>query len=150
MSDLVVRTTVVRAEKVILRLRGIKERGLDLTVPFKESALYMLGSVNKNFRGGGRPRRGEPLSPAYLKRKVGQGYSSTPLTRTGHLLRSITRKVQRNRFTLGSAVEYAAVHQFGGGNNIPARPYLVFQKDDLKAIEGRVIKFINGRSLTGG
>lgn len=150
MSNLVVKTTAVGLDKTILRLKGIKERGLDLTVPFKEASLYMLGSVNRNFRGGGRPRRWKSLSPAYLKRKLAQGYSPIPLTKTGHLLRSITRRAERKRFTLGTAVEYAAVHQFGGGNNIPARPYLVFQKEDLKAIEGRVIKFINGRSLTNG
>ena len=141
MAGALVRTEIIGAEKVILRLRGSAARMKDLTVPMKEGALVMLGSVNTNFRSGGRPKW-RPLSPAYRKRKVAQGYSSTPLTRTGHMLRSVTRRAARTRFTLGSAVEYAAVHQFGGGNNIPARPYLVFQKRDLKVIEDLVTRYI--------
>ena len=141
MSTSLVKTQVIGAEKVILNLRGTAARMKDLTVPMKEGALVMLGSINLNFRSGGRPKW-KPLSPAYKKRKLAQGYSSIPLTKTGHMLRSITRKATKNRFTMGSAVEYAPVHQFGGGNNIPARPFLKFQTRDLKAIEGIVKKYI--------
>lgn len=32
--------------------------------------------------------------------------------------------VENNNLVVGNKKEYAAVHEFGGGNNIPKRPYL--------------------------
>lgn len=47
-----------------------------------------------------------------------------PRRRTGTLLRSLTQRDDGDGVIAGAASEYAAVHEFGGGNNIPARPYI--------------------------
>lgn len=58
---------------------------------------------------------------------------------------------------VGSNVEYAAIHQFGGGEQpagtgragIPARPYLGLSDDDAAQLEGIVADWID-RKLRGG
>ncbi len=53
-----------------------------------------------------------------------------PLYDTGNLLRSIKSVVEDDEAIVGSTVEYAAIHEFGGNAgrgrrvHIPARPYL--------------------------
>lgn len=43
---------------------------------------------------------------------------------TGALARSITAAVEGQAVNVGSPLAYAAVTEYGGGNNIPAQPYL--------------------------
>ena len=135
---------VIGAQKVQALIEGHRKRLGDLTVSMKQGSVYMLGSIQRNFRQGGRPRPWRPLSFGYLVRKTRAGYSPIPLTRTGQLQRSITRKFSRHMFKLGTSVPYAAVHQFGGGNGIPKRPYLLFQREDLKRVNRLVLGYIHG------
>lgn len=86
-------------------------------------------TISKEAFGAGRPNRPDywpALSPNYQKRI---GYFGPPtLIRTGFLKESIQiGYVQPTSVTVESEVPYAAVHQFGGGNNIPARPYFPVQ-----------------------
>lgn len=136
--------------EVIIKLRGARARMEDLTPAMKQGAVMMLRSVDQNFRQSGRPIPWKPLKFATLKRKLRQGYSPLPLTRTGALRRSITQKTFRQKFQLGTSIKYGAVHQFGGGNNIPARPYLVFQRQDVKRINKLVLEYIAGGKVRLG
>lgn len=69
-----------------------------------------------------RPSPWPPLSPKYQKRI--NYYGPPTLQQTGKLMNSIQiGYVQPTSVTVETQVDYAAVHQFGGGNNIPARPY---------------------------
>ena len=87
----------------------------------------------RSFEAPGQSPFGEmwqALSPATLKKKKG----SLKLVESGHLQRSIRTSTKLGKVekavSIGSNLEYAAIHQFGGqaGRNrkvtIPARPYL--------------------------
>jgi phage gpG-like protein len=58
---------------------------------------------------------------------------------------SLTSEVQGGAWStlVGTAKEYAAVHQFGWPKkNIPARAYLGISQDDVKVIEAAVATFL--------
>lgn len=138
--------------KVRAKLEGNISRSTDLTVPMKQGALLMMGSINENFMTGGRPQHWRALAPKTLKRKIRQGLSPVPLTgRTGILRSSIASSVTQTGFKLGTSLVYARIHQRGGqaGRNhattIPARPYLVFQDEDIQEINKLVVNYIKGK-----
>lgn len=80
--------------------------------------------TKNNFGTSGidRPKQWRALSVKYQERIM---YFGPPkLVLTGQLRNSIQiGYVQSNSVTVESSIDYASVHQFGGGNNIPARPY---------------------------
>jgi phage gpG-like protein len=74
-----------------------------------------------------------------------------PLTgETGALSEQIHYRVTGNRLVVGSSMEYAAMHQFGGSRSdfpnlwgdIPARPFLGISGDDKKQIEVTVSEYL--------
>ena len=134
-------------------LSGFKEKGRDLTVPFKRGSQVMLASISRNFRSGGRPTPWKPLSFKYFTRKISQGYSPIPLTRTGRLQASVTGLAETKRLRMGTSIVYGRIHQFGGlagkkrSARIPARPYLIFQKQDLRDIERLIVEHLTGGKI---
>lgn len=52
-----------------------------------------------------------------------RGRSRAPV-RTGRLAASLSSSTNDTEATIGSSIAYAAVTEYGGGNNIPAQPYL--------------------------
>lgn len=150
MGNLVVTIKVNGVQSVSAKLSGTVDRSRDLTPAMKQSAVLMMGSINANFGAGGRPMPWTPLSPSYAIRKARQGYSDTPLIKGGALRASITPKSSSNAFKLGTSIVYGRIHQKGGkaGRNhaasIPARPYLVFQEEDLRQINQVVLNHIKG------
>jgi HK97 gp10 family phage protein len=56
---------------------------------------------------------------------------------SGALARSVKAQVEGNEVTVGSDLTYAAVTEYGGGNNIPAQPYM---GPALEASEGLVLQ----------
>ena len=152
-------TVAVRVDglsEVIRKLKESETRMKDLTKPLRKGSLLMLRSINLNFKRGGRPKLWKSLSRSTRLSKIKQGYSLLPLTKTGALRRSITTKVFRNRFTVGTSIPYSAIHQLGGkaGRNksvkIPARPYLIFQKIDIENINQLVSDYIIGEGSGNG
>lgn len=129
-------------------------RGVDLSVPAKQAAHYMHESVIRNFEEEGRPQKWKPWTPKYAawRRRIGKprpilflaARVSTPRSRTrkqrvyaGLLKRSITvRGEQVGPFItlLSTSTPYAAAHQFGT-ERLPARPFFVFQEEDVPQIE---------------
>lgn len=112
---------------------------LDLSEGMKEAAQYMMESVYKNFTAGGRP------SGWAAKKDGSQSY----LIKTGALLSSIEPTSDKTSFRVWTSKEkvpYCFVHQFGyAARNIPARPYMVFQKEDKEYIvnlfKDHIVKF---------
>jgi len=159
----------VRAEEAAARLRGVESRGENLTQVLRAFGQYMLGSVERNFAAGGRPTAWEPLKIIskvdwHTRRKSFWGKTSMtargqaawegrkPLTDTGRLRRSIqVAEVTPRSVVIGTSVIYAAIHQFGGmagrGRKvlIPARPYLVFQDEDIQRADEMIAAYIMGR-----
>ena len=79
--------------------------------------------VRGNFgrEGVDRPAVWPPLSPAYA-RKVNRTYAT--LYVSGALFDAVKVDAAAGRVSASNAdVPYATVHQTGGGNNIPPRPY---------------------------
>jgi len=131
--------------------------------PIKDSAWYMINSVHMNFTREGRPKKWAPWGFAY--RKLVRERINYPLIilqlagRLGNrvfalqLKRSISRgkglKIKRNGFFLGTNVSYASILQKGGyvgpGRRfrIPARPFLMFQRQDITIIRKMFQKHVN-------
>jgi phage gpG-like protein len=88
-------------------------------------------SILSNFGRVGlyRPSVWPPLSPDYARR-VRRPYAT--LLVTGRLRDSIRFEVTGTTVVAevrDEDVPYASVHQYGGGNNIPARPYFPIDRD---------------------
>lgn len=149
MSEYSVKVTATGFPQVKKMLTEARKRMSDLTVPLKQGGNLMLRSLGQNFKAGGRPIMWKGLKPATVKFKASHGYSSLPLTRSGALQRSVTFVVRgKNRLAIGTSIPYGATHQFGDPKrNIPKRPYLVFQREDLKNIERLIVAHITGRSI---
>ena len=107
----------------------------------------------RSFEAPGQSPFGEAwqaLSPATLARKKG----SLKLVESGHLKRSIQSHSDLNKkaVSVGSNLEYAAIHQFGGqaGRShkvtIPARPFLPINNDDKlsPALERHIESILKG------
>ena len=113
--------------------RDIDRLSRELSAGMRRQMMAEIGRefvniTKQNFgvNGPHRPAYWPSLKPSYQKRIK---YSGPPqlLGRGGRdsTLRDSIQigYVTDNSVTVETNVEYAAVHQFGGGNNIPARPY---------------------------
>lgn len=117
-------------------------RSKNLAAPLTKGGNVMLRSVDNNFASGGRPRIWAPLKAATVRRKARKGQFLTLVGDTGKLRSEISFDVDGNSLKVGTNIPYGRVHQLGGGNNIPARPYLVFQKRDIDQINRLVMQHI--------
>jgi len=163
----------VLAADVLARLQGMEERGGNLSGVFRNFGEYMKGSIDKNFAAGGRPVKWQPLkilsllSWSYGFKKGGTHRTKKggptkagraalagrlPLTASGVLRRSIHYAAESRAITIAAGPsDYAAIHQFGGKAGrgrkvtIPARPYLMFQDEDVNYLEMTLVNYI----LTG-
>lgn len=111
------------------RLRQLGLRLADATAPLEAAGRRMLSSVAQNFAERGRPEGWAPLSERTVRAK-GAG---VPLVRTGALMGSVAFNAGPDRMDVSADVPYAAMQQ-QGGHGIPARPFLVFQTEDVEGI----------------
>lgn len=118
--------------KFDLRQKGKINIKTDLTPVMKQIAQIMKRSVQLNFERGGRPN-------AWLPLKRGSG---TPLMGQGTLYRTIRSDSDKNSALVasGAGLPYWRIHHKGGmagrGHkaSIPARPYMVLQREDIVKI----------------
>jgi len=153
-------TIPTRALRNIQRRFGSVANLRWLKRPIRDSYYFMLHSVEKNFRSEGRPHRWREWSPAYKERvrdKIGPphqilqlsgkidaknaGGTSERRTFALKLKRSVqVGKVVRRGWIIGTNVVYARLQQKGGTvgkygqAQVPARPFLVFQLQDIVII----------------
>jgi len=118
----------------------------DMKAMFEQAAQYMLGSVRQNFVEGGRPVTWDALKDG----------SQSFLFQTGALLQSIKEEAGFDFAEVAAGqLPYAWIHQAGGlaGRNhsalIPARPYMLFQDEDVdeltKVFGENIIKLIDAK-----
>jgi phage virion morphogenesis protein len=161
----------VEDQKVKDLLKGMQDRGENLTPVMKLIGETVRRSVEKNFDEEGRP-------PWRLSRRALYTDDKT-LTHTGRLRKSITYAAFNDRVEIGTNVRYAAVHQFGYSGtvsvgqhtrkvktrdikegkktiakgigvvrshqrkmNIPARPFLMVQDEDWQEIRDAILDYI--------
>ena len=116
-------------------IRRIAVKQSDLTPVTREIAAKLLDIVEENFASGGRP----PWKPSKRAEKEG----GKTLIVSAILKNSISPKHDAKSAEVGTNIQYAAIHQFGGKAGrgkkvtIPARPFLNLpeeEKDDLRDI----------------
>jgi len=153
---------------VLDKIKGVEQAARNTKRAMNLIGDYMVKSVRQNFLQGGRPDKWTPLSPVTLALKLGKskGKARAKKAKTnkvliglgmrGGLMGSIHYKATDNEVVIGpDSKPYAAIHQFGGmaGRNrkvkIPARPYLVLQKDDMEKI-ARIIEGEIARAIVKG
>jgi phage virion morphogenesis protein len=94
----------------------------------RELAALMHDAVEENFAQEGRP----PW--------LGIKRDGRILQKSGHLARSITEYSDNDTAVVGTNVEYAAIHQFGG----KTRPHEIRPRNkQALAFNGRVVKKVN-------
>lgn len=80
-----------------------------------------------------------PLADSTMIERALLGYSASEvLQRSGSLKRSVQTQTGSDFVEVGSSIEYALTHQFGGeahGAIIPARPYVGAHQEDLASFE---------------
>lgn len=123
-------------------------------LPLRRMQTIGYRSVLRNFQEQGRPDKWPPLKAGegtFGKRdKQGRFLAKTganrraggrPLQDTGALKKSVMPLgLGRFNFVVRTRLPYAPFHQFGtkrrdGGVHIPARPFMLWQDVDIKAIE---------------
>jgi len=121
-------------------LDGLLDR-MDNPRPFYQAAGDLLvGSVGENFRREGAPdgTAWTPLRPATIKARQRRGRSALAILReTGILAGSIFHEVADDGVRIGSPVKYAAIHQFGGTIDMPARSGKIYRTQNKDGSIGR-------------
>lgn len=121
-----------------------KVRMRDFMAPLTKGGNVMLRSIDMNFKTAGRPKPWKRLAKSTILFKFKHGYSPLPLTRTGALRRSVVFRASKDSLKIGTAIPYAPHHQFGT-SRMPARPFLVFQKEDVQKIERLILEHATGK-----
>jgi phage gpG-like protein len=153
---------------LIRRIHQLKSDTRHTERAMAEAGAYMLGSIEENFRAQGRPQKWQGLAASTLAarrglRRAGKGrlrdkqgrYSKNKsggaqtLIDTARLKNAIAFKVIGGGVgvEIGTNVKYAARQQFGypkgegrGHSPTPARPFLMFQPQDLEYIGGTIFR----------
>lgn len=155
---------IVKSQETLRHLGNMELRAKNLTGLMRDFGGYMKGSIERNFAAGGRPVKWRPLSLGqkmiwHEKRSTWSTKSGKmtksgaaawrgriPLTDTGRLRRSITYQATTNSMSIGTNLEYAQYHQYGSaGGKIPARPFLLFQTEDLEYFTKRAAQYVIGK-----
>ena len=139
-----VRTSIVRNFEVGGRYSepGSPVGGTRKWKPLSLMTLYS-GRKGRYVKERGGYRKGMAPDELREKRHI--------LIKTGHLLDSINWKASRTGVAIGTNKIYGKIHNFGGKAgrgrkvNIPARPFLVYQPEDLKSIGGQLLGFLARR-----
>jgi len=139
----------------------------DQTPMWEDIGFEVLNSVHRNFDAEGRPEKWQALAASTLLAKVGgrrkastkRGHWTAKakktlhgnkiLTDTAQLRNSIAAEADSAGVTVGTNMEYGAIHQFGGragrGSVIPARPYLLLQEEDYPKIAAIIERHLTER-----
>lgn len=123
MTDAQVRLDPEDYRRVIRRLNELQRDTEDLSPAMREVAAFLQERTLQSFDAESAPdsKPWAPLAPSTLRQKRKEGYADTILQRTRNLRDSIHARSDYRSATAGTNEEYAAIHQFGGEIDIPAR-----------------------------
>lgn len=165
------RVTTTGEEATFDFLRELAGRIGDVSTPLRAVGNVMLRSISENFEQEGRPVPWKPLAESTIFTRIGRGRIIGPrgtvlkraaarlatlkiLQDRGFLKAGIHFEVQGNVLRIGptgpSAV-YGRIQQLGGqagrghAVTIPARPYLLFQDEDLVEAKQLIRMYVIGR-----
>lgn len=135
-------TTKVDISGMLNRLKRMDQK-LD-SLPWNNAAQIVLNSVQENFEVGGKYSKvnsPEGGSKRWVPRKDNESHKI--LKKSGKLQAANKMEVHKDGFAIGNKLEYQAVHNFGyPTKNIPARPFLVYQEEDMKKIKKSLVNHI--------
>lgn len=115
----------------------------EIQKPFRAAGTYMIGSIQRNFKAGGRPKKWKELAESTIKqRRRGGGKGGIKiLVDTARLKNSPAMRVRRTEAEVGTNMVQAKRQHFGypegkgrGHAETPARPFMMFQDEDYDAI----------------
>jgi phage virion morphogenesis protein len=128
--------------------RDVENKGKTVAPLLEQLGSIIQDAIGDNFEQQGRPAW-QPLKASTLKERTKLGYTGPILQRTGKLKRSITRKTGTNFVIVGTNLEYAAIHNFGGptGRNhsvdMPKREFVTLTDLDINDLEKTAIKYFD-------
>lgn len=132
---------IVQPRLKTLRRRLDKAARPQLLAAWTEIGEIVHNSVMRNFDEEGRPQRWPPR-----KRETPETAGRKILQRTNKLRSSISTRPSHNGVQVGTNVHYGATHQLGDQKrNIPARPYLLVQREDEPEMAAVLERAIKGR-----
>lgn len=129
--------------RLLARLAKLKTDTQNVERPLKAAGVYMLGSIEKNFKAQGRPAKWEGLKPSTLKRRRrGRGRGSARiLIDTAGMKNAVAFRVHTEGLEIGLNKVQARRQHFGfpggpgrGHSRTPARPFLMFQDEDITEV----------------
>lgn len=135
-------------ERLFRRVKQLATDTKHVERPLRAAGTLMLGSIEKNFKAQGRPTKWKALKTATVsRRRKGRGKGKGQiLIDTARLKNSHSMKVFTDGVAVGTNVVYAPRHHFGyeggkgrGRSKTPARPFLMFQDEDIRDI-GEIFK----------
>lgn len=133
-------------EKYLLELAKKAE---NLHPVMKNIAGILAYSTEENFKSEGRPDKWIDLAESTKKQREKKGHWPGQILQvSGQLASSINTYYDNDSAVIGSNLDYAAIHQLGGqaGKNksvdIPARPYILLQKEDEKNIIDAITDYL--------
>lgn len=130
MSNNLIRVEI-RDQEVIAKLKKLAEKTSNMRPVMRKISAAMHHSVEENFRTEGArlgQRWADLANSTKNKRaKIGK-WPGKILQRQGSLISSISAHYDDNEAKVGTNKVYAAIHQFGGEINMPARERTMFFK----------------------
>lgn len=130
-------------EKVFRRVKKLADNARNPDRALRASSVYMLGSIERNFRAQGRPNRWQKLSAKTLaRRRTGRGKGKAQiLIDRGILKNSHSYRLVSGGAEVGTNAIQAKRQHFGypggkgrGRSKTPARPFVMFQEEDIREI----------------
>lgn len=121
--------------QALIKRAGSKAK--NLKKPLKQACVLMIGSIDKNFRAEGRPKKWAKLAPMTIAMRRKKGKGAKILQDKGGLKGSFAYKVTSNQQAyVGTKAKFAGLHQHGGTIRIPAR--------DIYPVKASVLHFVIG------
>ena len=136
-------------KEVESRLLDLAKRSKNLRPLMKNIAGVFAYSTEENFKEEGRPDKWTDLAESTKRQRKKKGHWPGQILQvSGQLASSISTYYDNDSAVIGSNLDYAAIHQFGGqtGKNqsvtIPARPYLKLTNEDFEEILSMTENFL--------
>ena len=132
----------VKDSKVRKLLKKLQSRVTDMSPIMENVAALMRRAVDKNFEVEGRDKAGHehtwkelaPSTQRYRARHKGEKYAAHPILEfNGDLKKSLNVDHGKDWAKVYTGVKYGVYHQLGT-KKMPARPFLLIPRTDLKAI----------------